>query len=114
MKNIASIFYLFIFIAMELIPFLFVIIFLAINIFSFLLMLDDKKRARQDDRRISEGDLLFAAICFGALGIWIGMFVARHKTQKLIFILGVPLAFLQNLAIVYLLYLNIAGSYMAV
>lgn len=74
------------------------------NIFSFFLMLDDKKRARQEDRRISEGNLLFAAICFGAVGIWAGMFIARHKTQKLIFIIGVPLALLQNAAVLYLLY----------
>lgn len=87
-----------------------VLIFIVINTFSFLLMLDDKKRARQEDRRISEGNLLFAAICFGALGIWVGMFVAHHKTQKPIFMLGVPLALLQNLAVILILYLSLAGS----
>jgi uncharacterized membrane protein YsdA (DUF1294 family) len=82
------------------------LIFVAINIFSFFLMLDDKKRARKEDRRISEGNLLFFAICFGALGIWLGMFVARHKTQKIIFILGVPLALLQNMLVCYFLYMQ--------
>lgn len=83
-----------------------ILILVILNIFSFILMLDDKKRAREDDRRISEGDLLFASICFGALGIWAGMFVARHKTRKLIFIVGVPLALLQNLLAIYFLYIN--------
>jgi uncharacterized membrane protein YsdA (DUF1294 family) len=82
-------------------------VYAGINFFSFFLMLDDKKRARQEDMRISEGKLLFAAICFGALGIWLGMFVAHHKTQKMIFFIGVPLALLQNLSVVYLVYMNI-------
>lgn len=78
-----------------------------INIFSFIMMLDDKKRSQKDDRRISEGKLLFAAIAGGAPGVWAGMFIARHKTQKLIFVLGVPLALAQQLAAIYLLYANL-------
>ncbi|MFA6897162.1 MAG: DUF1294 domain-containing protein [Patescibacteria group bacterium] len=82
-------------------------IYIIINIFSFSLMLSDKKKSRKDEMRISEGALLFAAICFGALGIWAGMYVSRHKTKKMIFVLGVPLALVQNLAVIYLLYLAI-------
>lgn len=79
-------------------------IFGAINLFSFSLMLSDKKKSRKNEMRISEGALLFAAICFGALGVWAGMYVPRHKTQKMIFVIGVPLALLQNLVVVYFLY----------
>lgn len=75
-----------------------------VNLYAFFLMLDDKRKARRNQARTSEGDLLFAAICLGALGIYLGMFVARHKTQKLIFLVGVPLALLENLALLYLLY----------
>ncbi|MFA7169994.1 MAG: DUF1294 domain-containing protein [Candidatus Paceibacterota bacterium] len=82
-------------------------IFAIINIFSFFLMLDDKKKSRKNQRRTSEGALLFVAICFGALGIWAGMLIARHKTQKIIFIVGVPLAFLQNISVLYLLHVNL-------
>jgi len=82
-------------------------IYIIINLFSFSLMLSDKKKSRKDEMRISEGALLFAAICFGALGIWAGMYVSRHKTKKMIFVLGVPLALAQNLAVIYLLYLAI-------
>ena len=81
------------------------LIFALINFFSFSLMLSDKKKSRKNEIRISEGALLFAAICFGALGIWAGMYVSRHKTQKMIFVIGMPLALLQNLAVVYLLYM---------
>lgn len=81
-----------------------ILIFVLINLFSFSLMLSDKKKSRKNEMRISEGALLFAAICFGALGVWAGMYVPRHKTQKMIFVIGVPLALLQNLAVVYFLY----------
>jgi uncharacterized membrane protein YsdA (DUF1294 family) len=93
---------------METIFLILVTVFLIINIFSFFLMLDDKARSRKNNRRVSEGSLLFCAICFGALGIFVGMFVARHKTLKLMFIVGVPLALAQNLLVIYFLYLNLS------
>jgi uncharacterized membrane protein YsdA (DUF1294 family) len=83
-------------------------VFVLINLVSFFLMLDDKKKSRRSLRRTSEGALLFAAICFGAAGIYLGMLIARHKTRKLIFILGVPLALLQNLVCLYFIYGHIA------
>lgn len=81
-----------------------IFVFIAINVFCFFLMLSDKGRSRRGDSRISEGSLLFSAICFGAFGIWAGMICSRHKTQKMIFALGVPLAFLQNIALAYVIY----------
>ena len=41
-------------------------VYAVINVFSFSMVLDDKKRSQKDDRRISEGKLLFAAIAGGA------------------------------------------------
>lgn len=79
-------------------------VYILINIGAFFLMVEDKKRSRTSRERISEGALLFAAISFGALGIYLGMFLIRHKTRKLIFILGVPLALLENLSVIYILY----------
>lgn len=96
---------------MEMIFFILITIFLSINIFSFVLMLNDKTRSRKNDRRISEGVLLFCAICFGALGIFAGMFAFRHKTLKLMFVVGVPLALAQNLLVIYFLYLNFSEAF---
>jgi len=90
--------------SVEFIKILLIAIFSLINIVAFIVMLDDKSRSRHGKQRISEGALLFIAICFGALGIFSGMFIARHKTQKMIFILGVPLAVLQNISLIYLIY----------
>lgn len=82
---------------------------LLINLCSFFLMLDDKQRARENDTRVSEGKLLFASIAFGALGVWAGMYVARHKTKKLIFVVGVPLALVEQLALLWFLVSQFAG-----
>lgn len=88
----------------EFIKIILIIISSLINILAFIVMLNDKSRSRHGNQRISEGTLLFLAIAFGALGILSGMFIAHHKTQKMIFILGVPLALLQNVAFIYLAY----------
>ncbi len=77
--------------------------FFIINLFAFLVMFFDKKRSREKGRRISEGDLFFLAICFGALGVFLGMKFAHHKTRKAKFFIGIPLAFLQNITCIFLI-----------
>lgn len=57
-------------------------ILLAINLFAFLLMGYDKKRAKTNQRRISEKALLTSAMLGGSIGSGIGMLYFRHKTVK--------------------------------
>lgn len=64
---------------------------LAINLLALLLMLSDKRRARQGDRRIPEATLFLAALLGGALGGTAGMFLFRHKTRHIAFRVGFPL-----------------------
>ncbi|MFZ1654291.1 MAG: DUF1294 domain-containing protein [Candidatus Moraniibacteriota bacterium] len=74
-------------------------VFLAINVAAFLIMGWDKQRSRQSGaERIPEGLLFFIAITFGSVGVLVGMFVFRHKTQTWYFLLGVPLTIIQNIA----------------
>ncbi len=81
-----------------------VFLYFAINVAAFLLMLLDKSRSRvAGAERISEGMLFFMAILFGSIGVYLGMFAFRHKTRKWYFLLGIPLALVQNLATLYLL-----------
>ncbi|MHB8904395.1 MAG: DUF1294 domain-containing protein [Patescibacteria group bacterium] len=81
-------------------------IFALINLSAFIIMLLDKiKSARPGSERISEGMMFFLAAAFGSLGIYAGMFICRHKTQKWYFLLGIPLLFLENIALLYLIYL---------
>lgn len=72
-----------------------------INVLAFLVMLWDKGRSQSGrGERISEGMLFFMAITFGALGVFLGMFAFRHKTRVWYFLLGIPLAFISNLALI--------------
>jgi uncharacterized membrane protein YsdA (DUF1294 family) len=77
----------------------------AINIAAFLLVVRDKRKSIKGgaSERTPEGLLFFMATMFGAVGVYAGMLVFRHKTKKWYFMLGVPLLILQNLATLYLL-----------
>lgn len=83
-----------------------IIIFSLINLNAFLIMLLDKiKSENNKSERISEGLLFFIASAFGSLGIYAGMFLFRHKTRKWYFLIGIPLIFIENVAVFYILYL---------
>lgn len=78
----------------------------ALNLIAFFLMFLDKlKSTNPGSSRISEGMLFFLASVFGSLGVYIGMFVFRHKTRKWYFLIGIPLLFVENLATAWLIYL---------
>ena len=82
-----------------------ILIFLAaVNTLSFFAMAIDKNRSRRGKERISEGALLFWAVFFGGIGIYLGMFTLRHKTKKWYFYFGIPLIVVQNLCFLFLLY----------
>ena len=82
-----------------------IILFLAVNLLAFSIMLFDKMKSQKNNsRRISEGMLFFMAAAFGSLGVYAGMFAFRHKTRKWNFIIGIPLLMIQNIACLYLLY----------
>lgn len=62
-----------------------------INASGFFLMLADKQKARCGARRIPEATLMWIAILGGSIGSLLGMYLFRHKTRHLKFILGIPL-----------------------
>lgn len=64
---------------------------LIINAASFLLMMEDKRRARKKLWRIPEARLLLFAALGGSIGSLAGMYTFRHKTLHPKFTLGVPL-----------------------
>ena len=74
--------------------------FVFINTVAYLVMSDDKRRARQRRERIPEKTLFLLALIGGALGVLLAMNVKRHKTKHLSFRVGVPLLLLLN-AIIY-------------
>lgn len=63
---------------------------LIVNIISFLMFLLDKHLAILHEWRIPERALLLTTILGGSVGALLGMYIARHKTKKPLFYLGVP------------------------
>lgn len=64
--------------------------FLAMNLICLVLMAIDKKKARHGAWRIPERTLFLAAALGGSLGGWAGMYLFRHKTRHLTFVIGFP------------------------
>lgn len=88
-----------------------IIFFFVVNVSAFLIMLFDKIESRKKGAgRISEGLLFFMAVAFGSVGVYLGMFVFHHKTNKWYFFVGIPIAIIQNIAFLYLAYGYLAGQ----
>lgn len=69
-----------------------------VNLWTFLAMGVDKRRAERGKWRVSEKALFLPAVLFGALGGLLGMKVFRHKTKHWYFRWGFPLLLVLQLA----------------
>ena len=65
-----------------------------VNVAGFFAMGIDKLKAKTKAWRIPEKTLLTIAVLGGAIGVWLGMEVFRHKTKHKHFKYGVPLIFI--------------------
>ena len=68
-----------------------IIYFVIINVIGFLIMWLDKRKARKGSWRIPEKTLFIITALGGGIGTIAGMYTFRHKTQKLNFVIGLPL-----------------------
>ena len=78
---------------------------LLINALGFLLMLTDKEKAKKNRWRIPEKTLLLIPLLGGSLGSLMGMRMFRHKTQKPIFSVGLPVIFALQTVLFMLLFI---------
>ena len=78
------------------------------NLIAFVVMGIDKRKARLNAWRTPEKLLFILAIAGGAVGIWAGMRVFKHKTRKLKFSLGVPAIFIVQVSALVLYYIYLA------
>lgn len=76
---------------------------LAVNAAALAVMGYDKGQARRRGRRVAEKRLLALAAIGGAVGIWLGMRIFRHKTKHLSFVYTVPAMFLIQAFLIYYL-----------
>ena len=67
-----------------------IIYLISINIIGFFIMWLDKQKARKGSWRIPEKTLFIITAIGGGIGTTAGMYVFRHKTKKLNFIIGLP------------------------
>ena len=51
----------------------------------------DKRCARAGAWRVPEKTIFLLAAIGGSLGVWVGMYLFRHKTKHGKFVLGIPL-----------------------
>ncbi len=72
-----------------------------ISLCGFVMMGQDKKKAKKGQWRTKERTLLGIAFLGGALGIGLGMSFFRHKTKTLIFQILVPIFLILNLLVMY-------------
>ncbi|MNI75462.1 hypothetical protein D3C73_1316160 [compost metagenome] len=71
--------------------------FVLINIIAYVVMSEDKNKARARRERVPEKTLFLLAFMGGALGILIAMYRKRHKTRHTSFRIGIPLLLLLNI-----------------
>lgn len=67
-----------------------IIYFVIINLLTFLIMYIDKKKAKKGKWRIKESTLFILVLLGGGIGGIAGMYIFRHKTKKMRFVIGFP------------------------
>lgn len=82
------------------IPIIFLIFLLLINIIAFLLTYYDKKASKTGLRRIKENTLMLVALLGGSAAMYITMKIIHHKTRVSLFMVGLPFIFIVEMIIV--------------
>lgn len=75
-----------------------------INILAVVMVGIDKQRSIHRSERFPEVYFFFLGSCFASAGVLAGMFLFRHKTQKMYFLVGISLLLLQQVLLVVLAY----------
>ena len=78
----------------ELLGIWFYVIVVAMNIITFIAYAADKSKAKRGAWRTPEAVLIALSFLFGSVGALAGMFVLRHKTKHIKFLICVPLSFI--------------------
>ena len=73
-----------------------------INLIAIVITAHDKLAAIRQRRRVPEKTLMLISALGGAPAMYLTMLVIRHKTRKPLFMIGIPVIFLLELAIILL------------
>lgn len=66
------------------------LVLIIINVVGVVIVALDKYKAIKHKWRIPERNIFFVAILGGAVGVYTGMLIFRHKTRHWKFMIGVP------------------------
>ena len=73
-----------------------------LNLIGFLSMRSDKHKAKTHRRRTPEKRLFAYALLGGSTGCLLGMYLYRHKTKHLSFVIGMPaILLIQTLVLIF-------------
>lgn len=79
---------------------------LIITVVSVVVTIHDKAAAKRHARRVPERTLLLLASLGGSVGMFFTMLIIRHKTRHPKFMVGIPVIFLLQTALVMLFLLR--------
>ncbi len=82
--------------------FYFVLYLILINLTAIVITAHDKLAAIRHRRRIPERTLMLVAALGGAPAMYLTMLVIRHKTRKPLFMIGIPVILILEIAIVWI------------
>lgn len=74
------------------------------NLFGFIMVAVDKRRAIKNKWRVPEKNFFIISFFGGFPGVYLGLFVFKHKTRHIKFMVGLPLIFVVQLIIIFLIY----------
>ena len=69
------------------------------------MMLFDKRKAKRNRYRTRESSLFLISLFGGALGVFLGMHIFRHKTKHNSFVYGIPTLLIAHILLIsYVVY----------
>ncbi|QNU68747.1 DUF1294 domain-containing protein [Ruminiclostridium herbifermentans] len=80
-----------------------IIALLILNIFGFILVSLDKYKAKNKLWRIPERSFFILSILGGSIGVYVGLFLFKHKTRHWYFMVIIPLIILAQIVFIYYL-----------
>lgn len=89
---------------MEIYSQLLLIYFVIINLVSIIVTISDKRKAIKRKWRVPESTLLLLSAMGGSVAMYLTMQIIRHKTKHKKFMIGIPLIFIIQCLLIFLVW----------
>jgi len=86
-----------------------IVYYIAINVYSFLLLVSQKKSTDEcKEKTVRDGSLFITGLLGGALGIYVCMFVFQYRLRSLFLMVTMPVLIVVN---IYLLIMGFSNNF---